>query len=61
MPIELVVPMPLLLMLLYKLKYKNLTLTPGLRYENITLNREDFGKNDPDRTGTRSYLTEKIK
>ena len=37
---------------LYKLKYRNLTLTPGIRYENITLNREDFGKNDPNRTGS---------
>jgi Fe(3+) dicitrate transport protein len=37
--------------LLYKLMYKKLTITPGLRYENITLTREDFGKSDPDRTG----------
>ncbi|MGC1205186.1 MAG: TonB-dependent receptor, partial [Flavobacteriaceae bacterium] len=37
---------------LYKLKYKNLTLTPGIRYENIRLNREDFGKNDSSRTGS---------
>ena len=36
----------------YKLKYKNLTVTPGLRYENISLTRKDYGKNDPDRTGT---------
>ncbi|WP_276390224.1 TonB-dependent receptor family protein [Eudoraea chungangensis] len=36
---------------MYKLKYKNLTLTPGLRYENMTLGREDFGKNDVDRNG----------
>jgi len=35
----------------YKLKYKNLTATPGLRYENISLARKDYGKNDPDRTG----------
>lgn len=38
--------------LLYKLKYDKLTLTPGLRYENITLIRENFGTNDPNRTGT---------
>lgn len=38
--------------ILYKLKYKNLTITPGLRYENIVLNREDFGKSDPNRQGT---------
>ncbi|NNF57840.1 MAG: TonB-dependent receptor [Rhodothermaceae bacterium] len=27
------------------------TVTPGLRYEHITLRREDFGKTDPERTG----------
>lgn len=37
---------------LYKLKYSQLTLTPGIRYENIILNRDDFGKNDSNRTGT---------
>jgi len=36
---------------LYKLKYKNLTLTPGIRYENITLGRENFGNSDVERTG----------
>lgn len=35
----------------YKLLYKNLTVTPGLRYENIFIERQDYGKNDPDRTG----------
>lgn len=35
----------------YRLKYKNWTFTPGLRYENISLEREDFGKNDVNRTG----------
>lgn len=35
----------------YKLKYNNWTFTPGIRYENITLQREDFGKNDVSRTG----------
>jgi Fe(3+) dicitrate transport protein len=35
----------------YKLKYNNWTLTPGVRYENITLQRVDFGKNDVTRTG----------
>jgi Fe(3+) dicitrate transport protein len=29
-----------------------LTLTPGLRYEHITLSRDDYGRNDPERTGT---------
>ncbi len=36
---------------LYKVTWNNLTITPGLRYENMTLTREDFGKNDSDRTG----------
>jgi len=36
---------------MYKLKYNNLTVTPGVRYENITLQRENFGSNDPGRTG----------
>ena len=36
---------------MYKLKYNNLTLTPGIRYENIVLQRENFGNNDPSRTG----------
>ncbi len=35
----------------YKLKYKNWTFTPGIRYEIITLQREDFGTNDVTRTG----------
>jgi Fe(3+) dicitrate transport protein len=35
----------------YKLKYKNLTLTPGLRYEDIILRRKDFGVNDVLRSG----------
>jgi Fe(3+) dicitrate transport protein len=35
----------------YKLKFQQFTVTPGIRYENITLQQEDFGKNDPDRTG----------
>lgn len=38
--------------ILYKFKYNNLTLTPGIRYENINLKREDFGKNDFSRTGS---------
>jgi len=37
--------------LLYTVKIENLTLTPGLRYENITLTRTDYGTNDPSRTG----------
>jgi len=37
--------------LLYSLKIENLTLTPGLRYENITLTRMDYGTDDPRRIG----------
>jgi len=37
---------------LYKLKYKRWTFTPGLRYESITLERNDFGTEDVTRTGT---------
>jgi len=37
--------------MLYKVRINGLTLTPGLRYENITLELEDFGKEDPDRSG----------
>jgi Fe(3+) dicitrate transport protein len=44
--------------LLYKLKYKKLTVTPGLRYENIILTREDYGKNDTDRSGNNLSIRE---
>jgi Fe(3+) dicitrate transport protein len=36
---------------LYKFRYNKLTITPGLRYENIILSRVDYGKNDVSRTG----------
>ncbi|MGF1559532.1 MAG: TonB-dependent receptor family protein [Flavobacteriaceae bacterium] len=36
---------------LYKLKYRDLTLTPGIRYENIALGRTDYGVSDLSRTG----------
>ena len=36
---------------MYKFKYRNLTLTPGIRYENIILTRDDYGQNDVTRTG----------
>ncbi len=35
----------------YKLRIGEFTATPGIRYENITNKRKDYGKNDPDRTG----------
>ncbi|MBW8050209.1 MAG: TonB-dependent receptor [Cytophagales bacterium] len=36
----------------YQLKYGNLTAIPGLRYENIQLERQDYKKSDPERTGS---------
>ena len=36
---------------LYKLKFNSITITPGLRYENIVLGRDNFGSNDLDRSG----------
>ena len=35
--------------IMYKYKFKGLTLIPGLRYESIILGREDFGKSNPNR------------
>lgn len=35
----------------YKFTFNRLTVTPGIRYENIELERDDYGKNDPSRTG----------
>ena len=37
---------------MYKFKYNNLTLTPGLRYENIVLQRDNYSTEDPNRTGS---------
>ena len=37
---------------LYKLSYKNLTLSPGIRYENMDLARVDYGKSDVTRSGS---------
>jgi len=37
--------------IMYKLKFNDFTLTPGLRYENIILQRDDFGSDDQFRTG----------
>ncbi|WP_299550180.1 TonB-dependent receptor [Seonamhaeicola sp.] len=36
---------------MHKMKYNNLTLTPGIRYENITLQRDNYGTSDFGRTG----------
>ncbi|MEE9371532.1 MAG: TonB-dependent receptor [Saprospiraceae bacterium] len=35
----------------YKLKWNRITLTPGMRYENIKAERNDYGKVDPERSG----------
>ena len=43
---------------LYKFKYKDLTRTPGLRYENITLGRTNFGSNDVERIGAELSVRE---
>lgn len=37
--------------IMYKMKYNNLTLTPGMRYENIVLQRDNYS-DDPNRTGS---------
>lgn len=42
----------------YKVKFNNWTLTPGVRYENITLKRENFGSNDVNRTGANLSVRE---
>lgn len=44
--------------IMYKFKYKNLTLTPGLRYENIELQRENYGTSDVSRTGSNLSVRE---
>ena len=36
---------------LYKAKFNNMTITPGIRYEDIVLERDNFGSSDPTRTG----------
>lgn len=35
----------------YAIEFSGFTVTPGIRYEHISLSRMDYGKNDPDRTG----------
>ncbi len=36
---------------LYKIKYNDLTITPGIRFESIDLRNKNFGTNDITRTG----------
>lgn len=38
--------------LTYELTFKGFTITPGVRFENMTLTGHNFGKNDPNRTRT---------
>ena len=45
---------------LYKYKFNNFTLTPGVRYESISLMREDWGKKDADRSGEASVRENQI-
>ena len=42
----------------YKLKWNNLTVQPGIRYENINLTRTNYGTSDVDRTGVDLALRE---
>jgi Fe(3+) dicitrate transport protein len=35
----------------YKIRISKLSLTPGIRYENIYMKGKDYGKTDPNRTG----------
>jgi len=42
----------------YRLKINNWTFTPGIRYENISLERENFGGSDPLRTGANLSVRE---
>jgi len=45
----------------YKFKFQKLTVIPGLRYENIKYEKENYGKSDPDRSGDDvSYTDHKI-
>lgn len=38
--------------ILYKIKFNNWSFTPGLRYENMSLGRRDYGTGDLERTGS---------
>jgi len=42
----------------YRLKVNNWTFTPGIRYENIDLRRENFGTSDSGRTGANLSVRE---
>jgi Fe(3+) dicitrate transport protein len=42
----------------YRFEYNGLTITPGLRYENIEYEKSNYGKGDPERMGSDLSLTE---
>lgn len=44
--------------LLYNLSFKNLTVSPGVRYENINVKSTDYGKADITRTGNKLLIEE---
>ncbi len=44
----------------YKLEWNKLILTPGLRYEHISMGRLDYGKEDPQRQGAFSTSRENV-
>jgi len=46
--------------LTYKYKFNKLTLTPGFRYENISLKREDWAKSDKNRSNDPSRRENQI-
>ncbi|MEX0770844.1 MAG: TonB-dependent receptor, partial [Balneolaceae bacterium] len=42
-----------------QIKFKEWTFTPGVRYESITMSRENFGTNDPQRAGSDLQVQDK--
>ena len=46
---------------MYKYKLKRFTITPGIRYESIDLERNDYGKSNPQRNKNKvSYRQNKV-
>jgi Fe(3+) dicitrate transport protein len=43
-----------------RISFGRLTLTPGLRYETIDFTRVDYGRTDPDRTGSPDVRTNNV-
>ena len=46
--------------IMYKYKSKRLTITPGIRYESIKLERDDYGKSNPQEIKMR-YQIDRIR